>query len=122
MQELERKSIVQMAMGAIQERVDYEMSRIIDNIIDVNTKATGKRTLIVKIDLTPADDRKTIAVSAVAQSKLQATNAVATSLYVTSDHNGELAVVEMVPQIPGQMNFDQEEQQMPPRLKLVCNN
>lgn len=119
MQELEKKSIVQMAMGAIQERVDYEMSRIIDNIIDVNTKATGKRTLTIKIDLTPADDRKTIAVSAVAKSTLQATNAVATSLYVTSDHNGELAVVEMVPQIPGQMNFDQEEQQAPPRLKLV---
>lgn len=122
MQEFERKSIVQMAMGAIQERVDYEMSRIIDNIIDMNTKATGKRTLTVKIDLTPADDRKTIAVSATAKSALQATNPVATSLYVTNDHNGELAVVEMVPQIPGQMNFEQEEQQAPMRLKLVSNH
>lgn len=122
MQEMERKSIVQMAMGAIQERVDYEMSRIIDNIVDLNTKATGKRTLTVKIDLIPADDRKTIAVSATAKSTLQATNPVATSLYVTNDYNGELAVVEMVPQIPGQMNFDQEEQPTPMRLKLVSNN
>lgn len=120
--ELEKKSIVQMAMGAIEERVDYEMSRIIDNIIDVNTKATGKRTLTIKIDLIPADDRRTIAVSATAKSSLVATNAVTTSLYVTNDHNGEMAVVEMVPQIPGQMNLEEQEQQAPPVLKLIANN
>ena len=122
MQDLEKKSIVQMAMGAIEERVDYEMSRIVDNILDPNTKATGKRVLTIKIDLIPADDRRTIAVSATAKSTLIATNAVTTSLYVTSDHNGEMAVVEMVPQIPGQMNFEEQEQQAPPVLKLIANN
>lgn len=122
MQELEKKSIVQMAMGAIEERVDYEMNRIINNIIDPNTKATAKRSLTVKIDLTPADDRQVIAVSATAKSTLVPTNAVTTSLYVTSDHNGEMAVVEMVPQIPGQMDFEQQEQHQPPVLKLIANN
>lgn len=118
---LEKKSIVQMAMGAIEERVDLEMSRIIDNIVDPNTKATGKRSLVVKIDLVPDDERQTVHVSATAKSALVATNAVTTSLYITADHNGEMAVVEMVPQIPGQMNFDNEEQQSPKVLKLVAN-
>lgn len=46
MQADNRKSIVEMAMGAIQERADYEMSKIIDNIIDVNTNPTKKRQLL----------------------------------------------------------------------------
>lgn len=119
MPQLNQKSIVQMAMGAIQERVDYEMSRIIDNILDPNTKATAKRSLTIKIDLTPDDDRRTISVAAVAKSSLVATNAVNTALYITNDTNGEMAVVEMVPEIPGQLNFDNQEQQTPPVLRLV---
>jgi hypothetical protein len=33
-----RSSLLQMAKGAIQERVDYEVSKVIDNILDVNTE------------------------------------------------------------------------------------
>lgn len=33
----DRTSILDMAMGAIKERADYEMARIIDNILDPNT-------------------------------------------------------------------------------------
>ena len=40
-----RKSILQMAKGAIEERVDYEVNRVVDNILDQNTKATGKRNI-----------------------------------------------------------------------------
>lgn len=41
------KSIVQMARGAIEERIDLEMSRVLENILDYNTKATAKRKLTV---------------------------------------------------------------------------
>lgn len=37
MNERTQKSILQMARGAIQERADYEMSRLLDNILDPNT-------------------------------------------------------------------------------------
>ena len=121
MQQVEKKSIVQMAMGAIQERIDYEMTKVIDNIVDVNTKATNKRSLVITIDLVPADDRRTIAVSATAKSRLVATNAVTTALYVTNDANGEMAVVEMVPEVPGQIGLDNQEQQKPQILQLVGN-
>lgn len=35
-------SILQMARGAIQERTDYEMARILENIVDPNTRARGR--------------------------------------------------------------------------------
>ena len=31
------KSIVQMARGAIEERIDFEMSTILENVLDPNT-------------------------------------------------------------------------------------
>ena len=121
-QQVEKKSIVQMAMGAIQERIDYEMTKIINNIVDLNTKAAAKRSLVITIDLMPGEDRQTIAVSATAKSKLCDTNAVMTSLFITNDGNGEMAVVEMGPEIPGQLGLDNEEQPKAQILQLVSNN
>lgn len=99
----QRDSIMSMARGAFEERVDYEMDKVIQNILDPNTKATAKRKITLTIELTPDDERRTIGVSVTAKSTLAATNPVATALYVTSDGNGELVVAEMVPQVPGQI-------------------
>lgn len=76
--ETQRASILQMAQGAFQERVDYEMQRCVDNILDVNTKATAKRKITLTIELTPDDDRRQIRVNVVAKATLAATNPVAT--------------------------------------------
>ena len=117
--ETQRASILQMAQGAFQERVDYEMQRCVDNILDVNTKATAKRKITLTIELTPDDDCRQIRVNVVAKATLAATNPVATSLCVTTDGNGEMVVAEMVPQLPGQMRMDGNEQEAPKILNLL---
>ena len=116
-----RDSIMRMARGAFEERVDYEMDKVIQNILDPNTKATAKRKIILTIELTPDDERRQIQVSVTAKSTLATTNPVATSLYVTGDSNGELVVAEMVPQVPGQLNMDGTQQEAPKLLKLVTH-
>lgn len=103
----------------VQKLAAYEMDKVIQNILDPNTKATAKRKITLTIELTPDDERRTIGVSVTAKSTLAATNPVATALYVTSDGNGELVVAEMVPQVPGQMNMDGTQQEAPKLLKLV---
>lgn len=110
-----KKSILEMARGAIQERADYEMSRLLENIIDVNTDAVATRKLTLTLTLKPDANRKNIAVSVVAKSALAPTNPVVTSLYVA----GENDVVELTPQIPGQVMMDGGEQDALPELKLV---
>jgi hypothetical protein len=59
----QRDSIMSMARGAFEERVDYEMDKVIQNILDPNTKATAKRKITLTIELTPDDERRTIGVS-----------------------------------------------------------
>lgn len=110
-----QKSILQMARGAIQERADYEMARVLANILDANTSATAKRKLTLTLELKPDDDRKTITVSCTAKTALAPTTPVVTSLYVSDAEN----VVEMVPQIPGQYRIDGETQEAPSSLKII---
>lgn len=104
---MDRKSILEMSQGAILERVNYEMGRVVENILDPNTKPDAKRKLTITLVLTPSADRRTINVNTTAKSTLVATDAVTTGLYVTNDPGtGEMVLAEMVPQIPGQYDMD----------------
>lgn len=116
-----RTSILQMASGAIQERVDYEMSKIIDNILDPNTNPSGKRKLSLVIEFLPDSERQIISVRTTAKSTLCPTNPVATSLWITGDEQGEVTAVEMMPNIPGQLDLSGGEQAPSPVLKIVKN-
>ena len=115
-----QKSILQMPRGAIMERADYEMSRLLANILDPNTSATAKRKLTLTLELKPDDDRAVVNVGFTAKSTLVPTNPVGTSLYITGDEaTGEVSAVEMVPQIPGQFGLDGTEQERPAKLKVI---
>ena len=120
--ELKRDSILRMAAGAIEEKVDYEVSRVIDNILDLNTKPDAKRKVTITLEFLPDAERKHITIAATAKSTLVPTAAVATSVIITNDGNGEMVVVELTPQIPGQLNLSGGEQAQPKILRLVNQN
>lgn len=109
------KSILEMARGGVMERVDYEMAKVMDNIFDANTKPTAKRKVTVTVELTPDEERQSINVNYVVKSTLAATNPVRTMLYASDGEN----VVEMTPQIPGQMDVTGGEQEAPAQLKII---
>lgn len=119
MEQMDKKSILEMSRGAILERVNYEMGKVIDNILDPNTKPDAKRKLIITLELQPDADRRQITVRTTAKSALVPTDAMTTSLYITSEPDtGEMIVAEMVPQIPGQFAMDGNEQEQPKILEF----
>jgi hypothetical protein len=119
-EQFDKKSILEMSMGAILERVDYEMGHVLDNIIDPNTKATAKRKITVNLELIPSSDRKTITVQSTAKSTLVPTEPITTSLFITSQPGtGEMVVAEMTPQVPGQVSMDGNVQEQPKVLKFA---
>lgn len=119
-EQFDKKSILEMSMGAILERVDYEMGRVLDNIIDPNTKATAKRKITVNLELIPSSDRKTITVQSTAKSTLVPTEPITTSLFITSQPGtGEMVVAETTPQVPGQVSMDGNVQEQPKVLKFA---
>ena len=116
---LNRESVLRMAQGAFEERVDRAMAEAIDNILDPNTKATAKRSITLNIELSPDEERSHIGVSVSVKTKLATLNPVPTSLAIVADDNGELVVAEMVPQVPGQMSMAGDIQEEPKILKLL---
>ena len=115
-----KSRILQMAKGAIQERVEYEVAKVIDNILDVNTDPNTKRKITLTIEMKPDDNRQFISIKASAKSTLAPVVPIGTTLGITADRNGEMVIVETVPQIPGQMNMDGEEQTAPKLLKIAA--
>lgn len=116
-----RSSLLQMAKGAIQERVDYEVSRVVDNILDMNTEAKVKRKVTLTIIMTPDEDRQVVKIEASAKSTLAPVTPVGTSLVITADGNGEMILAEIVPQVPGQLSMTGHEQEAPKILKIAAH-
>lgn len=114
-----RVSILQMVNGAISERVDYEVKRVVDNILDVNTDPTAKRKITLTIELKPSKDRGTVSLKSSAKSTLAPTVPIESVLAVTSDRNGEMVIAEITPQVPGQVDIEGNEQAAPKLLKIA---
>lgn len=118
--DLTEKSVLEMARGAILERVDHEMVKVLQNIMDSNTDPTAKRKMVLTLEFKPDAYRENIALSVMVKTALAPTAPVVTSLYVCgADSSGQQAVVEMVPQVPGQQSISGEEQCPSAKLKLV---
>lgn len=112
-------SVLEMAQGAIMEACNVEVGKVMDNIFDLNTDAKKKREVTIKLSFTPSADRQQVNISAQASCKLQPNNAIETALYCGKDNvSGKIQAVELVPNIPGQLGFTDEEQEQPRELKL----
>lgn len=109
------KSILQMARGAIMERADYEVSRIMQNILDPNTSATAVRKITLTLSFKPDDTRQNVTLSCTAKPTLAATSPIVTMLYASDEET----VTEMLPQIPGQFSMDGQEQEAPATMKII---
>ncbi len=118
---MNKESILRMAGGAIEEKVDAEVSRVIDNILDPNTKPDAKRKITVTLEFQPDAERKRINIFASAKSTLVPLSPAATAMVITSDGNGEMVIAELTPQIPGQVSMEGQVQPQPKILKLVNN-
>ena len=104
-------NLLEVARGAIGERLDYELSKVVD-IADLNTKADAVRKITLTLSLKPDSERQNIKMSTQVKSTLTPTNNIESALYLTESDEGK-ALVEMLPQVPGQMTLDGSEQDEP---------
>lgn len=96
--------------GAVQEKINRAIKKVVDNVLDPNTDAKKKREITLKLVFTPnEDDREDVAVEAHVAVKTASESGVTTQLFVTKDPgNGKIEVSEYVKgQIKGQMTLDE---------------
>ena len=107
-----KKSFLEIGKGAMLERFDYELEKAVDNILDPNTPANKPRKITLTITLKPDADRQTISHEVVVKSTLQPTHPISGATAIMPNGKG-VSLVEMVPQIPGQLAVDGNEQLEP---------
>ena len=113
-----RLGVLEMAMGAIAEITDYEVERVVANIIDPNTNATAKRKITITLTFAPDDYRQQIGMDAQAKTTLAPIQPVRTSLCITKGRDGSLLLAEMTPQVPGQVDMDGDESPVPAMARV----
>ncbi|MBS4198586.1 replication terminator protein [Bacillus sp. FJAT-49732] len=98
-----------LANGAIQEKLDYELKKVFDNIHDKNTKAQDKRTITIKLEFKPDENRQTVAVTSNFTTSLANVEGVSTTVLTGRDlHTGNVEAKELRSNVPGQTYFDED--------------
>lgn len=102
-------NILQLAQGAVQEKLDREFEKVFENIQDPNVTATAKRTITLKIDLVPDDVRQVVKTNVTAASKLAPTDPVTTTILTGKDlTTNKIEARELQSGVPGQTYIDEK--------------
>ena len=116
---MKKRKILEMARGALMERADYELTRIVENILDINTPAIKPRKLTVTIDLRPDETRQMVVISATAKSTLVATTPIQSTFWMESDENGLPVMREALAESPDQTILPEVEEQAQPVIAML---
>lgn len=102
--------------GALAELFEIELSRVMENISDINTDPEAKREITIKLKFEPTKDRRVADIGIACSSKLAAAVGARTRFYFGTK-GGRFVAVEEDPKQPGM--FDDEQQA--PRLAAVAS-
>jgi hypothetical protein len=96
------------ADGALAERANIELQKILENIADPNTDAKVKRKLTMTITLAADDKRDVVLTNVVAKSTLAPAKHIEAKLIMDLDSSGRVTGAELKSGIKGQALVDFE--------------
>jgi hypothetical protein len=91
------------ANGAVKERMDQELQKVLENIADPNTDPKKPRKLTLTITLKSNENRDVADVSIVAKSTLVPAKDIETKIVMGFDSKGRIVGEELKSGIKGQM-------------------
>ena len=99
-------NISELAEGAVQEKIDQEVRKIVANILDVNTAFKPSRKLIIDVEFSSDSTRQVIETNVTVKSKLPPSESVSALMMAGRDEAGYIHAAELKSSAPGQMYFD----------------
>lgn len=100
------KSLDVLMDGALTERFNYEMDRVLSNVYDPNTSPNKKRRIQIVIDITPNERRDAAEFKVDVKSTLAPPVPVAQTVFIAMDDNGTVTATEITNQVPGQIDLE----------------
>lgn len=100
------KKLDELMDGALTERFNYEMERVLNNVFDMNTDPRKKRQVQIVIDITPNERRDAAEFKVDVKSKLAPPVAIAQTVMIYQDDSGNVTATEITSAVPGQIDMD----------------
>ncbi len=107
------KQLDELMDGALTERFNHEMERVLNNVFDQNTNPKAKRQIQIVIDIAPNERRDAAEFKVDVKSKIAPPVAIAQTVILHQDDDGNVTATEMTTQIPGQIDFEGNTQALP---------
>ncbi len=95
-----------IANTALQEKVDKELEKVLENILDLNTEAKATRKVTITLTMSTDDERTVVKTGMEVKSTLAPQKGVATTVIVGRDDTGKIHANELKSGIPGQTYFE----------------
>ena len=107
------KQLDELMDGALTERFNWEMERVLKNVFDPNTDPKTKRQIQIIIEIAPNERRDAAAFKVDVKSKIAPPVAMTQTCFLYQDDEGNVTATEITRQIPGQIDMEGNEQKMP---------
>lgn len=112
-------TLMNLGLGAADERFRVELERVIENIADVNTDPEKVREITLKVKIKPNQDRNSAVVSISCTSKLTPYAEHPTTFFMGVDADGCPAVFEHNPQQTDMFDIPVAENVFPLKKKVL---
>ena len=108
---MELLNLNEIADGALQEKLNAAMRKVLENMQDPNTPYKVKRGITVKLGFTQTESRNDAVVDVSVETKLAPASPIQTMMSIGKDlRNGEVYAEEYGKQVKGQMSLDLGQQ------------
>lgn len=102
--------ISHLADGGIQEKLDGELKKVFDNIYDLDTEPKTKRSITIKLEFIPDENREVISLASTFTTKLANTNGVLTTVLAGRNFDtGMIEARELKSSTKGQTYLDPDD-------------
>ena len=103
-------NLSELSNGAIQEKIDRELKKVMQNILDPNTDFNKARKISITISMTSNEQRNSLSTDVAVKSTLAPQKSVSTTVLVgRNKQTGQIQAAELLSNAPGQTFIDVED-------------
>lgn len=102
----------EISEGGLQERFDYELKKVAENVMDLNTDIKKKRKITITIEVTSDDFRDQLYFESEVKSTLSPREKVKSKVLIGIDGEGDIVTNPLHSGERGQMFFDPKDSKL----------
>lgn len=107
------KQLDELMDGALTERFNREMDRVLENVFDPNTDPKAKRQIQIVIEIAPNETRDAARFKVDVKTKIAPPVAISQICFLYQDDEGNVTAAEVTREVPGQIDMSGHEQPLP---------